>query len=206
MLYGLWYIVFVLGGIMILLPLISFIVQFAKVIKEYKRSAIYQYELYSRAQENKIEDKQKIDILKTQVFAIGFYNCYEKEEQPKTFKEFKKTHYTLANYLNRNFGFDMECLFASLIFLPFFVIVLFCAIFLPINANAKYIEFQETKIMVEQVYENATNTDNFAITQKVIDMNKWLAEAIASKETFGCFSSYCNIDLDNLEYIIITRE
>lgn len=87
----------------------------------------------------------------------------------------------------------------------FFIIILACSILNPIDTKKEYAEFENTREIVQNAYENGTPEDNYAITQSIIESNEWLAKAKASKSTWGCFSMYCYIDLENVEPITINN-
>lgn len=85
-------------------------------------------------------------------------------------------------------------------------VLLLCSIFCPLTARREANYFMAQKEYVELAVENGKNLENIAITQTIIDQNKWLANAKASKATYGCFSKYHGVDLDSLEPIVINRE
>lgn len=77
------------------------------------------------------------------------------------------------------------------------------AILLPLKAEKQLIAFENTREVVQQAYINGTDLDNVSITNSIIEANQWLAEAKAEKETYGIFSMYYYIDLDDIEPIVI---
>lgn len=82
---------------------------------------------------------------------------------------------------------------------------LFCFIsvfIIPLQSKQEYLEFQIQKEQVELVIESGNDYANLAISQTIIELNTWLAEAKANKQTYGCFSNYYYIDLDNIEPIV----
>ncbi len=88
-------------------------------------------------------------------------------------------------------------------FLSSVTMILFIAISicLPIIAKQEYEEFINTKEIVETLYDENNTLENAGLTSTVIELNNWLASAKASKVTWGNWSMYCYLDLDNLEYI-----
>lgn len=87
----------------------------------------------------------------------------------------------------------------------FFVLSTCAAISFPIQAKQRYLEFENTRIILQQAYENGTASDNLAITNTVINANKWLAQAKANKQTYGIFSKYYFIDFEKIEPIELQR-
>lgn len=75
------------------------------------------------------------------------------------------------------------------------------AIINPISANIEYKTFIENAKNIEYVYDSGSNYDNIAISNKVIELNTWLAQARADVELFGCMSMYYTVDLDSIDYI-----
>ena len=63
--------------------------------------------------------------------------------------------------------------------------------------------WKEFAPMAQNVISNADPMQTIAIAGDIIEYNKWLADARASQETFGCWSSYYFIDLSNLQYITV---
>ena len=63
-------------------------------------------------------------------------------------------------------------------------------------------QFNLYQELVEISYSEEETELNYAMNIQVIGMNKWLASARASEETYGIFSFYKG-KLDNLEYIEI---
>lgn len=89
-----------------------------------------------------------------------------------------------------------------------FILMLLFFIFgilLPIDAKKCVVQFEYTREIVQEAYENGTELDNVAITNKIIEANEWLASAKADKKSLGIFSQYYNIDLDNIEPITINK-
>ena len=105
------------------------------------------------------------------------------------------------NYLCLGFGIILIILMGAT-----FLVCLGFSIINPICAKQEYQTFEIQKEFVQEAYENGTDADNIAITQTVIEMNTWLAEAKASKQTLGNWSAYYNIDLDSLEPITLERD
>lgn len=87
----------------------------------------------------------------------------------------------------------------------FFVLDACFAISAPIEAKQEYLEFENTRIIVQQAYESGTASDNLSITNTVISANKWLAQAKANKQVYGIFSKYYFIDFEKIEPIELQR-
>jgi hypothetical protein len=124
---------------------------------------------------------------------------YIKEEDiPKYEKAYKKMkHWDKLN--DYSFTFEVigtvACIAA--------VILLLCAIFVPIGATREVAYWSEFAPMVENLVEGSSGYQDVGITSKVVDYNSWLARARSSQEIYGNWSSYYNIDLSQLEYIKI---
>ena len=85
------------------------------------------------------------------------------------------------------------------------LILLLVSIFLPIGVKKEVATFEYHKEFIEEAIENGKELENIAITQTVIGQNKWLADAKASLEVYGCFSKYWGQGIENLEPIKIER-
>lgn len=104
---------------------------------------------------------------------------------------------------------DLEMFFGiavTLIFSILFLVFIALAICNPISAKREYREFVETKVIIEQVVESGDIYDNIGLSQSVIEANRWLAKAKAKKKSYGCFSKYYKLDLDNIEPIKIPKK
>ena len=86
-----------------------------------------------------------------------------------------------------------------------FVVSLAVAITNPLAAKKEYSEYIRTYELVEDIYDSNQTIENVGLTNKVIELNQWLASARADKETYGNWSIYYAIDLDNLEYIKLSN-
>lgn len=69
------------------------------------------------------------------------------------------------------------------------------------SATYEYEKFVNTQQVFEQVYKEENELENIKLTEEILEMNQWLIEAKASKSTYGCFSTYYYVDLDELEPI-----
>lgn len=69
------------------------------------------------------------------------------------------------------------------------------------GAEADYEQFLATQDVFEQVYVAENELENIKLTEKIIEMNQWLVEAKASKKTYGCFSRYYYLNVEDLEPI-----
>ena len=83
------------------------------------------------------------------------------------------------------------------------VILLLCAIFIPIDAAEEVVYWSEFAPMVETLVDSSTGYQDVGITNKIVEYNSWLAQARSSQEIYGNWSPYFNIDLSQLEYIKI---
>lgn len=68
-------------------------------------------------------------------------------------------------------------------------------------AEAEYEQFLVTQDVFEQVYVAENELENIKLTETIIEMNHWLVEAKASKKTYGCFSRYYFLNVEDLEPI-----
>ena len=91
----------------------------------------------------------------------------------------------------------------SMFFLMLLIIVCITCGVTIITSKEELQLFEETKDMVEDIYENGSDLDNIGITQTIIEKNQWLARVRVSKEIYGVFSQYYYIDADNIEPIMI---
>lgn len=87
------------------------------------------------------------------------------------------------------------------VFIIPFIICLVLAISNPMQAKRKYRTFCYQREMIEEIIESGEDLDNVSISQTIIEANEWLAKAKASKEMYGCFSSYYKIDIENIKPI-----
>ena len=87
--------------------------------------------------------------------------------------------------------------------------LLVCLLVCPIEyctAKDKYATFIETQELVRVVYDGEYNEyENAGLNTKVVELNKWLAEARASKKNWGICSAYYSFDLDSLDYIKLVK-
>ena len=89
-----------------------------------------------------------------------------------------------------------------------FIIFLLLATFMPIAAANTaniyanmYTTYQGYASLIQKEGFGALN--NAEIGKKIIEYNEWLASALASKETYGCFSEYLHVDLSSFQFIDI---
>lgn len=117
----------------------------------------------------------------------------------------KKTlgkEYELYRYKLNKTGEDVKPLFA--IFVTLAIITVFFAFGSGMSlksAERKYAEFVATQEVFEQVYEAENELENIKLTEDLIEMNQWLIQAKASKQTYGIFSRYYDLDVENLQPI-----
>ena len=70
---------------------------------------------------------------------------------------------------------------------------------LDVKKNIQY--FEETRNMIEIVVNKSSETENFGITQSVIERNMCLVEAKASVKKYGAWSIYYGLNIEDLEYL-----
>lgn len=84
------------------------------------------------------------------------------------------------------------------------VILLLCAIFVPISAQHEVLYWQNFVQMVETTIGNTSNEyQTFGIASDIIEYNTWLTNAQTSQQVWKNWSCYYGIDLSNLKYIQI---
>ena len=122
----------------------------------------------------------------------------KEEDIPKYEKAYKKMRFW-DSLSDHNFIFyiigALTCITA--------VILLLCAIFVPISAAEQVAYWSEFAPMVENLVDNSTGYQDVGITDKIVEYNSWLARARSSQEIYGNWSSYYGIDLSQLQYIQI---
>lgn len=86
-------------------------------------------------------------------------------------------------------NFDIGWILGAFVGLPGLLIL--CCI-IPIHfENAKEVEtFKQQKTYFEQVVPTFADGENYALTQKKIELNEWLYKTQHSKKTLGIFSLY----------------
>lgn len=83
------------------------------------------------------------------------------------------------------------------------VIFLLISILVPLYARDEAMYWTEFAPMAQSVIDNADTAQSVAIAGDIIEYNKWLADAKASKKTYGCWSGYYFINLSSLNYITV---
>lgn len=89
----------------------------------------------------------------------------------------------------------------TIITIAMLVILIGTAIILPLQAKKEYTTYISTQEMVEEIYNENSTLENAGLTNKIIELNNWLTRARASKETYGNWSMYYNLNLNELDYI-----
>ena len=84
-------------------------------------------------------------------------------------------------------------------------VLLLVGIFAPVGAKKEIETFKYQKEFIEETVENGNDFENITISQTIIEQNKWLANAKAGLNTYGCFSRYWGQGIENLEPIKIER-
>lgn len=88
---------------------------------------------------------------------------------------------------------------SGVIFIAFTLI----AIIIPLNGKIEYEAFLENRAIIEEVIDDSNSLENAGINNIIIETNKWLAEAKASKKVYGIFSSYYRLPIEEIEPIKI---
>lgn len=94
----------------------------------------------------------------------------------------------------------------ALVFLVVFVVCAFLAISFAgggaitlKGAEREYEQFLATQDVFEQVYVAENEFENIKLTETIIAMNRWMVRAKAGKKTYGCFSQYYFLNVEDLE-------
>jgi ABC-type maltose transport system permease subunit len=69
------------------------------------------------------------------------------------------------------------------------------------GAEREYEQFLATQDVFEQVYVAENEFENIKLTETIIEMNHWMVRAKACKKTYGCFSQYYFLNVEDLEPI-----
>lgn len=92
--------------------------------------------------------------------------------------------------------------------MPVSVIALVCSIFITIvmvfcriDATKKIQCFEETRDMITITVNSNDETENFGVTQAIIEKNTWLVEVKTSVKKYGMWSLYYGLGVEDLEYI-----
>lgn len=103
-------------------------------------------------------------------------------------------------------GFGIGSMIFGIIGLVGVIVCLSFAIANPLEARDEYNEFVETKMMVEEVYQNDYEQfENAGLNIKILELNQWLAKAKAAKKQWGNWSKYCYLAIENLDYIVLVK-
>ena len=93
-------------------------------------------------------------------------------------------------------------------FLVSFLVCIFIALIFAVSgaialkgAEREYEQFLATQDVFEQVYDAENELENIKLTETIIEMNHWLVEAKAGKKTYGYFSRYYFLNVEDLEPI-----
>ena len=74
----------------------------------------------------------------------------------------------------------------------------------PLGAKREYEIFIEQRAIIEEVIEDTDSLANAGVNNVIIETNKWLAEAKASKKTYGIFSKYYSLSIEDIVPIKIS--
>lgn len=92
--------------------------------------------------------------------------------------------------------------------MPISIIALVCSIFITItmvfcriDATKKIQCFEETRDMITITVNSNNETENFGVTQAIIEKNTWLVEVKTSVKKYGMWSLYYGLGIEDLEYI-----
>lgn len=179
--HGLWYITFGCLALVVIGLIVAFVLQ--KTAKKYLK-------LYKDTYAEKTKYITSFDDLGIKKYDELSAQC----------KEYDLLHDKYDDKDTIGWAIAVLAGFASLVLLP-------CSIFCPLAGEREANYFVAQKEYVELAVENGKDLENIAITHTIIEQNEWLANAKASKATYGCFSKYYNVDfLDDLEPIVVERE
>lgn len=178
--HGFWYITFGCLALVVIGLVVGFVLQ--KTAKKYLK-------LYKDTYAEKIKYVTS--------FAVSDVKKYDELNEQCEEYDLLHDRYDDSEYI----GWGIT-IFSGAIAITF----LLCSIFCPLAGKREANYFVAQKEYVELAVENGEPLENIAITQTIINQNTWLANAKASKATYGCFSKYYNVNLDDLEPIVIDRE
>ena len=84
-----------------------------------------------------------------------------------------------------------------------FVVITALSIILPIYNEKQFNKYKQKYEYVMSVIDNMNDYQyaNLGITQTILEYNEWLDNAKAAKETYGNWSYYKDIPLEELDYI-----
>lgn len=122
-------------------------------------------------------------------------------------EEYKQ--YEKANNKYQNFNADTAVIICVIVWILFGVVFLIgMGVGIAHEVQPKYelIQFEETKAIVEQAYQNGNDFDNMAITQMVIEKNQWIANVKADLRKFGKWSIYWGFDINSVDPIVIHKQ
>lgn len=89
----------------------------------------------------------------------------------------------------------------SIIALVGSIILTIPIIFCRIDATKKIQCFEETRNMITVTVNSNNETENFGVTQAIIEKNTWLVEVKTSVKKYGMWSLYYGLGVEDLEYI-----
>ena len=96
-------------------------------------------------------------------------------------------------------GMGIAAIFLGCVILVLGIVCIACST----TAKSKYYKQKERYKYVMQVVDKMNDYQyaNFGITETILDYNQWLESAKAKKQAFGNWSFYCNIPVEELNYI-----
>lgn len=151
-------------------------------------------------------DKKRFDTeLERAEIGVSLYSIEEKENRKKYRELTNKIEYQREKASNFEDA-KVPCFISATGWGVIALIMLLASLCMPIGVKSEIATFNYNKQFVELAIENGDELENIAITQTVIEQNKWLAEAKADLETYGRFSQYYNSGIMELEPITINRE
>lgn len=130
-----------------------------------------------------------------------WFHCHEYDKSMELKSAHEQAISTCNSYETREVVSGVICILSIIIGVVFALL----SIFLPIGAKRDVEYFKCQSEYVEMAIENGTCLENIAITQTVIDQNKWLADAKSHLATWGTWSRYYGSGLEDLDPIIIER-
>lgn len=175
--WNLWYITFGL----LFLTVIGLIIGFALIRKE--------------RHYRKLIDDTEVEIITASNYP--FANRVKLKELSKLKDKYEKIYIGTTPSIGWGIATISGC---------FSICFLLICIFFPLSVQKEMNYFIAQKEYVEMAIKNGSELENVAITQIVIEQNQWLANAKASVQAYGAWSSYYGIDFSKLSPIEIKRE
>jgi hypothetical protein len=185
--YGIWILVIIFTAVGI--PLIVFNALADAKMEEYREAIVYRY----RYSDGYWDDTRFCDSQRDR-------DRLTEEEYVKYLENYKK--YKFWKKVNCDGNLIAPFVIGVILLIAAFILI-FVAIFVPMEAAREVVYWSEFAPMVENTMLNSDSLQDIGITEKIVEYNSWLAEARSSQGIYKNFSSYYGIDLSTLEYIKI---